>query len=113
MSKLQEVITALLGAEAEAKRTVEQASKDAENCLREAQENFRDRRAAEMEFAHKQINDIMQTAKNDVQTETAKLNEAARAERENLTNRFNRSADAITEALALEIAEGYKRKAGF
>ncbi len=113
MSNLQEVITALLGAEAEAKHTVEQASKDAENSLRAAQENFRGKRAAEMELAHKRINEIMQTARSDAQTEAAQITETARAGRENLTNRFNRSADAVTEAVALEIAEGYKRKAGF
>ncbi len=113
MSNLQEVITVLLGAEAEAKRTVEQASKDAESSLRAAQEDFRGKRAAEMETAHKQVNEIMQAAKSDAHAEAAQITETARAERESLMNRFNRSADAVTEAVALEIAEGYKRKAGF
>lgn len=104
MSTLQEVLAVLLGAEAEAKRIVDESKNDSESYLRSVQEKFSVQRMGEMEAARTQAKNIMDTALSAAKTEAEQITSLGKNERERMQKRYEENADAVIASMVSEIA---------
>lgn len=104
MSTLQEVLAVLLGAEAEAKRVVDESKNESEGYLRSVQEKFAIQRIGEMESARIQAKNIMDTALSAAKTEAEQITSLGKNERERMQKRYEENADAVITSMVSEVA---------
>jgi F-type H+-transporting ATPase subunit b len=105
MSALQEVLAVLLGAEAEAKRVVEDAKFESSGVAKTTQDIFMPDRELRMSSAREQAKSIMANARESAETEAKVIANLAREERDRVAKRFEENIDAVVAALLAETVD--------
>jgi vacuolar-type H+-ATPase subunit H len=110
MSTLQEVLAVLLGAESEAKRIVDDSKNESEKFIQSSEDKFAKDRTNQIASARSQAKEVMETALNAAKTEAVQIAELGKEERKRMQKRYEENIGPLVEAMATEIAEGYKKK---
>ncbi|MDR1481957.1 MAG: hypothetical protein LBI74_04965 [Synergistaceae bacterium] len=105
MSALQEVLAVLLGAEAEAKRIVEDAKSDSSGVVKTTQDIFIPDREIRMSSAREQAKSIMANARESAEVEAKLIANLAREERDRVAKRFEENVGAVVSALLDETVD--------
>lgn len=110
MSTLQNVLSELLTADAEAKKTVEISAQEAANVLQQKQQEFEQRSETQLAATRKQADELMQTALRNAEAESASIEKSAAAERETLREDMSRAIPELVDTLANKIISSYTGK---
>lgn len=110
MSTLQNVLSELLTADAEAKKTVEISAKEASDVLQQAQDEFEQKSKTQLEAARKQADELMQSALHNAEAESASIEKSAAAQRETLREEMTRAIPQLVDTLADKIISSYAEK---
>ncbi|MDR3332714.1 MAG: hypothetical protein LBT08_08795 [Synergistaceae bacterium] len=105
MSALQEVLAVLLGAEAEAKRIVEDAKVESANVVKTTHDIFVPDREVKMSSAREQAKSMMENALTSAQTEAKQILDLGKEERERVLKRFEENADAVVASVLTETVD--------
>lgn len=109
MAALQEVFAVLLGAESEARRTVEEARREAEEILRKNKEAFTTQRENRLLAAREQARSIVDSARAAAEAEVSQITEQGQQERARMEKRFQENCPAVISTLVAEVAESALR----
>ncbi|MDR3353764.1 MAG: hypothetical protein LBO21_01845 [Synergistaceae bacterium] len=105
MSALQEVLAVLLGAEAEAKRIVDDAKVESTGVVKTTQDVFMPDREVRMSSAREQAKSIMANARESAEAEAKLISNLGREERDRVAKRFEKNVDAVVSALLAETVD--------
>jgi F-type H+-transporting ATPase subunit b len=105
MSALQEVLSVLLGAEAEAKRIVEDANTESSSVIKTTQDVFIPDREVRMSSAREQAKSVVANALESAETEAKLIANLGREERDRVAKRFEKNVDAVVSALLSETVD--------
>lgn len=104
MSRLQEVLSVLLGAESEASRIVEEAKKQSSDVIKITQDSFEPQRKGRMASARESAKSIIANAREAAETEAAQIVKQGAEERAKVEERYRNTSDAIISAMIAETA---------
>lgn len=102
MSTLQEVLAVLLGAEAEAKRIVNDSKNESANFLKIEQEKFAGERMNRMASAREQAKGVMETALNAAKAEAQQISDLGKEECAKMQRRFDENVDSVLDSIVTE-----------
>lgn len=102
MSRLQEVLSVLLGAESEASRVIEEAKKLSAEVVKDTQESFDPQRKGKMASARETAKSIMANAHEAAETEADQIRGLGIEEREKIMRRYHSSVDSVISAMVEE-----------
>lgn len=102
MSRLQEVLSVLLGAESEAARIVEEAKKLSGEVVKDTQDSFEPQRKGKMASARESAKSIMANAREAAETEADQIRDLGADEREKIEKRYLSSVDSVVAAMVEE-----------